>query len=329
MSVHDDSGPTDAVAEPATSTSPTHPAIELIRAFLADAHLLDGPIADQRSAMDAAADGAPAPDGIAIEPSTLGGRPVEWLCPEGVDRQSVVLYLHGGGYCSGSLNSHRGLAGRIALASGCAVVSLDYRLAPEHPLPAALDDALAAYHQLLDDGFSPAKLAIAGDSAGGGLAMATVLALRDEGTALPAAVACLSPWVDLTQSASSYERVGSRDPMVSKEGLDQLAEAYLGGCDPRDERASPLLAADLSGLPPLRIDVGELEVLLDDARNLAERTRSAGSEVTFVEWPGMIHVFQAFPSEMLPESNESVLAIGRFLATQLGLTSDSDARLRG
>jgi monoterpene epsilon-lactone hydrolase len=129
---------------------------------------------------------------------------------------------------------------------------------------------------------------------------------------------CLSPWVDLTQSAPSYRRVGERDPMVSKEALDVLADAYLSGADPRDALASPLFAPDLSGLPPLHIEVGELEVLADDATRLAEAARAAGVETALTEWPGMIHVFQAFPGEVLPESDESVAAIGRFLSSHLG-----------
>jgi len=282
----------------------THPGVELISAFLADAHLLDGPIDEQRAAMEAASAGSPAPEGITVEATVLGGRPAEWLVPHGTGRQLVVLYLHGGGYCSGSVNTHRGLAGRIALAAGGAVAALDYRLAPEHPFPAAIDDVVAAYRHLLGLGVAPERIALAGDSAGGGLAIAALLALQAGGTALPAAVVCLSPWVDLTQSAPSYQRVGERDPMVSKGALDALA--------------SPLFAPDLSGLPPLRIEVGELEVLADDATRLAEAARAAGVETTLTEWPGMIHVFQAFPGEVLPESDESVAAIGRFLSSHLG-----------
>jgi epsilon-lactone hydrolase len=302
----------------------THPGVEAIRGYLADVHLLDGPIDEQRAAMAALTVDAPAPEGVTVETTVLGGRPAEWLVPDGAGRAAAVLYLHGGGYCSGSLDSHRGLAGRVARAADRAVVSLDYRLAPEHPFPAAIHDVLAAYHQLLDSGIEPGGVAVAGDSAGGGLALAALLALRAEGTALPAAAVCLSPWVDLTQTSPSYERIGKGDPMVTKEGLDGLAAAYLAGTDPRDGLASPLFAQDLSGLPPLRIEVGELEVLADDATRLAEAARAAGVATTLVEWPGLFHVFQAFPATIIPESDESVAGIGRFLATHLSTDRRED-----
>jgi monoterpene epsilon-lactone hydrolase len=295
----------------------SHPGIEIVTNLLADAGLLTGPIEDQRAAMDAASLAAPPPEGVSVEPAELGGRPAEWLTPEGVGRDAAVLYLHGGGYCSGSLDSHRDLAARIGIASGCAVVTLGYRLGPEDPFPAAVDDAIAAYRQLVADGIPPERLVVAGDSAGGGLTMALLLALRAEGIPGPAAAVCLSPWVDLTQSAPSYQELADRDPMVSKEDLAGLADAYLAGTDPRTELASPLLAADLSGLPPLRIEVGADEVLLDDATRLAARATAAGNDVTLTVWPEMIHVFQAFPGVILPETDLSVAAIGEFVAGHL------------
>ncbi len=295
----------------------SHPGIEIVKQLLADAGLLTGPIEDQRAAMDAASVGAPPPDGVSVETAELGGRPAEWLTPDGVGRAAALLYLHGGGYGSGSLNSHRDLASRIAIASGCAAVTLGYRLAPEDPFPAAVEDAVAAYQQLLADGIPPERLVVAGDSAGGGLTMALLLALRADGIPLPAAEVCLSPWVDLTQSAPSYQELADRDPMVSKKDLDGLADAYLAGTDPRTELASPLFAADLSGLPPLRIEVGADEVLLDDATRLAERATEAGNDVTLTVWPEMIHVFQAFPGVILPETDLSVAAIGEFVAGHL------------
>ena len=291
----------------------THAGVEAIRAFLAEANLLSGPLEDQRAAMDAAAAGAPPPEGVGVEAVTLAGRPAEWLVPADADRDAAVLYFHGGGYCSGSLDSHRGIAGRIARAAGVPVVSLGYRLAPEDPYPAAVEDAVAAYRALFDAGLDPSRLAVAGDSAGGGLTVATLVTLRSEGTPLPAAAVCLSPWVDLTQSAPSYEEVGAGDPMVSKQELDLLAAAYLGATDPRDPTASPLFA-DLTGLPPLRIEVGGLEVLRDDAVRLAERASADGVAVELVEWPDLIHVFQAFPGELLPEADRSIGGIGSWLA---------------
>ncbi|HWE69797.1 MAG TPA: alpha/beta hydrolase [Acidimicrobiales bacterium] len=295
----------------------SHPGIEVVTAFLAEAGLLSGPIEEQRAAMDAASVAAPPPEGISVETTELGGRPAEWLTPDGVGRTAVVLYLHGGGYCAGSLDSHRDLVARIGIASGCAAATLDYRLAPEDPFPAALTDAVAAYQQLVADGVAPERIAVAGDSAGGGLVMALLLALRADGARLPAAAVCLSPWVDLTQSGGSYQERVDRDPMLSREDLDVLATHYLAGIDPRTELASPLFAADLSGLPPLLIEVGEHEVLLDDAIRLAERAAAAGIDVTLTIWPEMIHVFQAFPGTILPETDLSVAAIGKFVSGRL------------
>lgn len=292
----------------------SHSGVDTIIAFLTDSGFSTGTITEQRAVMAASAGHSPPEPGVRVEPATLGGRPAEWLWPEGERPESVILYLHGGGYCIGSMDTHRGLASRLALAAESAVVVLDYRLAPEHPFPAALDDATAAYLDLLAQGIPASRIAIAGDSAGGGLTAATLLALRRSGVDLPAAAACLSPWVDLTQSSPSYRSKADADPMVTAAGLDEMAGAYLGGEDAHNELASPLFAADLGGLPPVLIEVGEREVLLDDATGLADRIRDAGGPVTLTVWPEMIHVFQAFPAEVIPESAQSLTATGRFLA---------------
>jgi epsilon-lactone hydrolase len=296
----------------------SHPGVEMISAFLADAGFGAGTITEQRAAMATTAGDAPPEPGVRVEAATLGGRPAEWLRPDGGRSDSAILYLHGGGYCIGSMDTHRGLASRIALAAQSPVVLLDYRLAPEHPFPAALDDATAAYLGLVAMGVQSARIAIAGDSAGGGLVVATLLALRQSGAELPAAAACLSPWVDLTQSSPSYRSKADADPMVTSVGLDQMAGFYLGGVDARSELASPLFATDLRGLPPVLIEVGEYEVLLDDATRLADRIGEAGGEVSLTVWPEMIHVFQAFPPSVIPESDQSVTAIGAFLSERLG-----------
>jgi epsilon-lactone hydrolase len=296
----------------------THPGVEVIRTFLGDSGVTTGTIAEQREAMAELARSSPPPDGVAIESVMLGGRRGEWLTPASVADDAVVLYLHGGGYCTGSLDSHRNLAGRLAVAAGCPVVTLDYRLAPEHPFPAAVNDVTAAYGDLLALGIPPERTAIAGDSAGGGLTVAALLALRATGSPLPAAAVCLSPWVDLTQSSAAYQRLAAKDPMVTKAGLDLMAQAYLGTADPRAELASPLFAEDLSGLPPLFIEAGEHEVLVDDAIRLAERVAAAGGEATLTVWPEMVHVFQAFPGPLIPESDQSIADVGRFLADHVG-----------
>ncbi|MGD0394420.1 MAG: alpha/beta hydrolase [Acidimicrobiales bacterium] len=302
----------------------SHAGVDAIREQLAGSGLLSASILEQRAALDGMAASSPPPEGVSVERVSLGGRHGERLTPEGAADDAAVLYLHGGGYCIGSLGSHRGLGGRLSLAAGCPVVTLDYRLAPEHPFPAAVDDATGAYRDLLATGVPPERIAIAGDSAGGGLTVAALLALRAAGSPLPAAAACLSPWADLTQSSDAYRRIGDRDPMVSKAGLDLMADAYLGGADPRTELASPLFAGHLGGLPPIRIEVGEDEALIDDSVRLAERLRSAEVDVSLTVWPEMIHVFQAFPASVIPEADRSITGIGSFLAGHLGV-ADSTA----
>ena len=228
----------------------SHAGIETVSALLAESGLSAATIAEQREALDAMAATSLPPDGVSVEPVALAGRSGEWLAPEAVTADGVVLYLHGGGYCIGSLGSHRGLGSRLAMATGCPVVTLDYRLAPEHPFPAAVDDATGAYRDLLAIGAAPEQIAIAGDSAGGGLTVATLLALRAAGAPLPAAAVCLSPWADLTQSSPAYPRIGGRDPMVSKSGLDLMAEAYLAGTDPRTRARLSALRRGSRGPPP-------------------------------------------------------------------------------
>ncbi|HTO55971.1 MAG TPA: alpha/beta hydrolase fold domain-containing protein, partial [Myxococcota bacterium] len=193
---------------------------------------------------------------------------------------------------------------------------IDYRLGPEHRFPAAVDDAVAAYRFLLDSGYSPAHLAIAGDSAGGGLTMATLVALRDARLPLPATGVGLSPWVDLTGDSATMTSKADVDPMVQRAPLLTLAGHYLGKTDPRTPLASPLFA-DLKGLPPLLIQVGESETLLDDSKSFSERARKAGVEVELEVWPEMIHVWQAFAA-LLPEGREAIARIGAHLRKRLG-----------
>ncbi|MGH7398349.1 MAG: alpha/beta hydrolase [Candidatus Rokuibacteriota bacterium] len=222
----------------------------------------------------------------------------------------VVLYLHGGGYVIGSPRSHRHLAAAIARAAATDALLLDYRLAPEHPYPAAVDDATAAYRWLLDQGVAPERIVIAGDSAGGGLTVAALLALREARVPLPAGGVCISPWVDLTCSGESYRTKAEVDPIVRRAGVEEMAKAYLGTTPPRSPMASPLFA-DLRGLPPLLIHVGGDEILLDDAVQLAERARAAGVEATLEVYDRMIHVWHWF-LPMLDEAQAAVEAIGRF-----------------
>lgn len=290
----------------------SHPGVEIIRTLLGDLATEIPTVEERRAALEALAGGVPAPEGVTVTPLTVAGRPAERLVPRSVTGPGTVLYLHGGGYVAGSLDTHRGLAGAIAIAAGRPVVNLDYRLAPEHPFPAGLDDAVAAFTELAADG----PVAIAGDSAGGGLTVAALLVLRDRGGPQPVAALCFSPWVDLTQSGASHVSRAEADPMLSAENLTDMAGHYLQGQSATHPLASPL-AADLTGLPPIRIDVGDAEVLLDDSIVLAERVLEAGGTVTVTVWPEVFHVFPAYPADLVPEAGECLSLAGTFLADHL------------
>jgi acetyl esterase/lipase len=258
---------------------------------------------------------APAEADVKSEPVTAGGVKAEWISAPGADSGRAVLYLHGGGYVLGSIKTHRDLMGRISRAAKARVLGVDYRLAPEHPFPAAVDDAVAAYRWMLQQDLNPSRIAVAGDSAGGGLVVATLVAIRDAKLPTPGAGVCLSPWVDLEGIGESMTTREHLDPVVRRDGLKQMAAAYLAGKDPRTPLAAPLYA-DLKGLPPLLIQVGDAETLLDDSNRLAERARAAGIQVKLEVWPEMIHVFQLFAG-FLPEGQQAVQGIGQYLNQQL------------
>jgi monoterpene epsilon-lactone hydrolase len=245
------------------------------------------------------------------EPVTAGGVPAEWVTAPGADPERNILYLHGGGYMIGSVKTHRCLAGWISRAAQARVLIIDYRLAPENPHPAAVDDALAAYRFMIDSGVKPSRTVIAGDSAGGGLTVAALLAIRDAKLPSPAAAVCLSPWVDMEGTGESMTTKAASDPMVGSGNLGEMAAAYLGGKDPKTPLASPLYA-DLKGLPPMLIQVGTSEVLLDDSSRLAERARKAGVDVVYEPWENMIHVWQIFVP-MLDEAKQAVARIGEYV----------------
>jgi len=242
---------------------------------------------------------------------SAGGVPAEWIAAPGVANDRVILYLHGGGYVIGSINTHRELINRFSKAANARVLALNYRLAPEHPFPAAVDDATAAYRWLLSQGIQPNRVAVAGDSAGGGLTVATLVSIRDAKLPTPAAGVCLSPWVDMEGLGESMTTKASVDPMVQKQGLLGMAALYLGGQNPRSPLASPLYA-DLKGLPPLLIQVGEAETLLDDSNRIAERAKAAGVKVSLEVWPEMVHVWQMFAA-MLPEGQRAIDGMGKFV----------------
>jgi monoterpene epsilon-lactone hydrolase len=272
-------------------------------------------IAEQRARMDALAGLFPVADGTEVEPATVGGVKGEWVRARRTRRDAVLLYLHGGGYVIGSPASHRNLVAAIGEASRLSAFSADYRMGPEAPFPGAVEDAVAAYRGLLDSGVAPSRLAIAGDSAGGGLTIATLVALREGNVPLPATAVVLSPWVDLSGSGASMRTRAKRDPMVSMDELHKMAAAYLGGADPRTPLASPLFA-DLAGLPPLLIQVGSEEILYDDTVRLAERAGGAGVEVSVEYWGGMVHVWQAF-HPILSEGRDAIERIGAYLKARI------------
>ncbi|MBI3759112.1 MAG: alpha/beta hydrolase [Deltaproteobacteria bacterium] len=219
---------------------------------------------------------------VKCEPVSAGGVPAEWIIPPNASDDRVILYLHGGGYVMGSINTHRAMIARIARASQAKALALDYRMGPEYPFPAAVDDACAAYRWLIAQEYKPGRIVISGDSAGGGLTLATLLALRDSGAPLPAAAVPISPWADLEGTGESVVTRAAADPMVDKAGLLRMAKMYHGDQDPKNPLISPI-HADYKGLPPMLIQVGDAEILLSDATRVTEKAKAAGVEVELVD----------------------------------------------
>jgi len=250
------------------------------------------------------------------EPVDAGGVPGEWISTPESLHERVIYYLHGGAYFMGSIKTHRELISRLSRAARARALAIDYRLAPENPFPAAVEDSTSAYRWLISTGVDPGRLVIAGDSAGGGLTLATLVALRDAGDPLPAAAVCLSPWVDLEGVGESMISRAEVDPMIQRDSLIQAGKAYLGDADPRTPLAAPLYA-DLRGLPPMLIQVGTAEALLDDATRFAERARAAGVDVTLEPWDDMFHVWQ-FCASILPEGQQAIERIGEFVRKRTG-----------
>ena len=273
-----------------------------------------GTIEEQREAMDAMAGAMAKAEGTTTQEADADGVPVTWVRVPGCDASRAILYLHGGGYVIGSRYSHTPLASHLAAAAGVPVLLAEYRLAPEHPWPAAVDDAETVWRWMLDQGLDASRGAIAGDSAGGGLTLAVLHRLREAGVALPAGAACLSPWVDLEGTGESATSGAVDDPMIRLDGLREMGRLYAGD-DVRAPEASPL-HAELGGFPPLLIQVGTRELLLDDARRIAERARAAGVAVTLEEEDGLVHVWQAFAG--VPEADAAVERLGRWLRERTG-----------
>ncbi len=287
-------------------------AIEELRAMLAAqvAGQGDRDIAKTRAHLDALGEVAPLPPGWSVSPVDLGGPGERHVGPEARPGR-VLLYLHGGGYCLGSPKSYRSLIARLACAAEAEAFALDYRLAPEHPFPAALEDSVVAYRRLLAQERGASGLVLAGDSAGAGLAIALAVKLKELGLPQPLAIVAISPWTDLTNGGETVANEPGRDPAITAGDLHMCAAHYLADADPRAPLASPVYA-DLSGLAPMLIHVGGEELLLSDADALKSAARAAGVDATLEIWPEMIHVWHAFHA-VLPEAEEAIDEIGAWL----------------
>ena len=288
--------------------------------LLRDAPLdLGGDVAEQRVIFEEMMAAIPVPADVTTGSGSLGGIPVVNVEVAGADRDRdrVIFYLHGGAYAIGTATSSVGLASDLARRAGPRLVTVDYRLAPEHPHPAAIDDAVAAYRGLLDSGVAASAIAIAGESAGAGLAAATLVALKHAGLPQPSAAVLMSPWADLTLSSESISVKAAVDPALTPEGLRRRADDYVAAGDRTAELVSPIFA-DLTGLPPLLIQAGSHEILLDDATRLAAHAATADVAVRLEVTPGVPHVFQGFAA-MLDEADTALTSAGEFLRAHLSM----------
>ena len=274
-------------------------------------------VSEQRRLLRELASAQPLPAGVTVTAAALGGVPTAEITVDGVEPQHVVLYFHGGVYVLGDAFQAAGLAAQVGRRTQAKVISVDYRLAPEHPYPAAVDDALAAYEALLQDGTAPSAIAFAGESAGGGLAIATLVNAREHGLPLPAAAFVMSPYADLTLAGTTMDTKREADPLLSRENLQARVPDYTAGHDPAAGLISPVFAG-LSGLPPLIIQAGTHEVLLDDAVRLARQAATADVEVTLDITPRVPHVFQAY-YPILDEAAAALDRAGPFLSAHLAV----------
>ncbi|HEV2253970.1 MAG TPA: alpha/beta hydrolase [Streptosporangiaceae bacterium] len=272
-------------------------------------------VSEQRRLLRELTSAQPLPADVTVTAAGLGAVPTAEVAVDGIEPRHVVLYFHGGVYVLGDAFAAAGLASQIARRTRAKVISVDYRLAPEHPYPAAVDDALAAYEALLDNGTAPSDIALAGESAGGGLAVVTLVNARDHGLPLPAAAFVMSPYADLTLAGTTMETKRAADPLLSRENLQARIPDYTSGQDAALGLISPVFA-DLSGLPPLIIQAGSHEVLLDDAVRLARQAATADVQVTLDITPGVPHVFQAY-YQILDEAAAALDRAGQLLSAHL------------
>ena len=262
--------------------------------------------------------------GVSFEATTVNGLYAEWLRPKQAADGKVLLYLHGGAYLVGSCRTHRQMVSHIARAAGINALVPEYRLAPEHPFPAAIDDAVGVYRWLLTNGFSPGDIFIAGDSAGGGLTVATLLSLRHAGLPMPAAAVLLSPFLDITASGESATTRADQDPWFDAKDMSVVADNYCSdGTDLQNPLVSPVFS-NVAGLPPTFIQVGDDEILLSDSTRFADKMKDAGLDVEIEIWPEMWHLFQLFIGKM-PESRRAIRRIGAYLGARLQAAKPSEA----
>jgi epsilon-lactone hydrolase len=285
---------------------------ELLRAAPLDP---GGDVNEQRAIFEEMMAATPLPGDVATSPGTIGGIPVVTVDVNGAETGKVILYLHGGAYAIGSAAASVGLGSDLSRRVGVRLVSVDYRRAPEYPHPAAINDAVAAYRGLLDGGLPPSAIAIAGESAGAGLVAATLVTLKTEALPQPSSAVLMSPWVDLTLSGASITDKAALDPVLTPDGLKLRATDYAAASDLADGLISPLFA-DLTGLPPLLVQAGSHEILLDDATRLAARAAAADVAVTLEVTPGVPHVFQGFASSV-DEADAALTSAGGFLRAHL------------
>jgi acetyl esterase/lipase len=273
-------------------------------------------LAERRVRLDTIASADSVAEDIRFEPVAIGGCEAEWSLAPGSDASRVLLFFHGGGYCSGSIRSHRGMVSEAGRAAKVRTLALGYRLAPESPFPAALDDALAAIAFLGGQGIAADRIALGGDSAGGGLSLAAMIRLREAGRPLPGCAWLVSPWVDLEMTGASIDSKATIDPLIHREYLQELAANYLHGQNPRNPLVSPL-HADLAGLPPILIQVGSAETLLDDAVRIAGRLGAADVATRLEIWPHMIHAWHLW-SARLTAGRKALASAGAFIGMHLG-----------
>ena len=248
---------------------------------------------------------------MTVERVNAGGVAGEWVSVPGASKDRVVVWLHGGGYVIGSTRTHRELSGRLSRATGARVLCLDYRLSPENPFPAPVEDAMMAYRWLLSNGTEPKKIMFGGESAGGGLTVSALVALRYVGEPLPAGGVCMSSWADLAHTGNSIKANAAVDPSLTLAGLNAFAQSYLGDRDRRAPLASPLYA-DLRELPPLLVMVGSVEIILDDSIRLVERAKAAGVDATLEVWEDMPHNWHTYAA-ILPEGQKAIDRVGEFV----------------